>query len=47
MFVYQPKFNMIEYLITSTKYSISWRSKGVYNNELIPIKNGSLPDTKY
>ena len=47
MFVYQPTYNVIKYLNTSTEYITSWRSKGVYNAKLIPIKNHSLPNIKY
>ena len=47
MLVYQPSYNVIKYLNTSTKYITNWRSKGVYNTKLIPIKNDSLPNIKY
>ena len=46
IFVYQPTYNVIKYLNTSTECIISWRSKGVYNTKLIPIKNNSLPNIK-
>ena len=47
MFVYQPTYNAIKYLNNSSEYIITWRSKGVYNAKLIPIKNDSLPTIKY
>ena len=47
MFVYQPTYNAIKYLNNSSEYIITWRSKGVYNAKLIPIKNHSLPTIKY
>ena len=47
MFVYHPTFSMIKYLNNSNEYIISWRSKGVCNTKLIPIKNDSLPNIKY
>ena len=47
MFIYQATFNVVKYLNTSTEYIISWKSKGVYNTKLIPIKNDSLPKIKY
>ena len=47
LFVYQPTFSVTKYLNTSTEYIISWRSKGIYNTKLIPIKNNSLPNIKY
>ena len=42
IFVYQPTYNVIRYLNTSTEYIISWRSKGVYNTKLNPIKKDYL-----
>ena len=47
MFVYQSTYNVIKYLNTSTEYTTSWRSKGVYNTKLIAIKNDYLPNIKY
>ena len=48
MFVYQPVFSMLEYKEKlGTEYITSWKSKGVYNTKLIPIKNYSLPNIKY
>ena len=46
MFVYQPTYNVIKYLNSSTEYITSWRSKGVYNTKHILIKNDSLPNIK-
>ena len=38
---------MIKYYNTRTGYIIIWRSKGVYNTKLIPIKNDYFPNIKY
>ena len=46
MFVYQPTYNVIKYLNSSTEYITSWRSKGVYNTKHILIKNDSLPNIR-
>ena len=47
MFVYQATYYMIKHPNTSTEYVNGWRSKGLYNTKLIPIKNDSLPKIKY
>ena len=47
MFIYQPTYNMIKYLNTNTESILSWKSKGVYNTRLIPIKNDSLPNIEH
>ena len=46
-FVYQLGFRVIKYYNTRTGYIIIWRSKGVYNTKLIPIKNDYFPNIKY
>ena len=38
---------MIKYLNTNTESILGWKSKGVYNTRLIPIKNDSLPNIEY
>ena len=47
MFIYQSTFSMIKYHNIRAEYIISWRSKGVYITKLVPIKNDSLPNTKF
>ena len=47
MFIYQRTYKMIKYLNTNTESILSWKSKGVYNTRLIPIKNDSLPNIEY
>ena len=46
MFAYQSKFSTINFYNTRTEYVISWRSKGLYTINIIPI-NDHLLNMKY
>ena len=47
MFAYQSKFRTINFYNTRTEYVISWRSKGLYTINIIPINNDHLLNMKY
>ena len=47
MFAYQSKFSTINFYNTRTEYVISWRSKGLYTINIVPINNDLLLNMKY
>ena len=48
MFVYQPRFNLLELRINkSTEYLNDWKSKSIYNSRPIALNGDFLPNIKY
>ena len=47
MFVYQPTLNTPELETEKGTDHIRWKSKGVYNSELVTLHGAFLPNIKY
>ena len=47
MFVYQPTLNTPELETEKGTDTIGWKSKGVYNSELVTLHGAFLPSIKY
>ena len=47
MFVYQPTLNTPELETGEGTDNIGWKSKGVYNSELVTLHGAFFPNIKY